>query len=53
MCIRDRGKLHSLQGAELRELYPRWETFLTLRRRVDPHARFLNPYARTLLGVPA
>jgi FAD-linked oxidoreductase len=47
------GKLHTLQAAELRELYPRWETFLAVRRRVDPHARFLNPYASTLLGVPA
>ena len=47
------GKLHTLQASELRVLYPRWETFLAVRRRVDPRARFLNPYARTLLGVPA
>jgi FAD-linked oxidoreductase len=45
------GKLHTLQASALRDLYPQWEAFLAVRRRVDPHARLLNPYLRALFGV--
>lgn len=46
------GKLHSLGARELRALYPQWDAFLAVRQRVDPQGRLLNPYMRTLLGVP-
>lgn len=43
------GKKHSLTAAELRPLYPAWDTFQDLRRRLDPGGVFLNDYLRTLL----
>lgn len=47
------GKCHRLRAAELAALYPRWEDFGALRRRLDPSGVFLTPYLRTLLGEPA
>ena len=44
------GKLHSLKHDELREIYPDFERFLVLRRRLDPDGRFLNPYLASLWG---
>ena len=46
------GKLHSLAHDELAELYPDFESFLDLRRRLDPEGRFLNPHTATLWGEP-
>jgi FAD/FMN-containing dehydrogenase len=45
------GKLHSHTARDLHALYPRLGDFLTLRARLDPHGRFLNPYLRDLLGA--
>jgi FAD/FMN-containing dehydrogenase len=42
------GKFHSLRGAELAPLYPRWEDFRRVRRELDPAGRFLNEYLRGL-----
>jgi FAD/FMN-containing dehydrogenase len=47
------GKLHSLAARELRALYPRWDDFQAVRRRLDPDRVFLNPYLRSLLGEAA
>jgi L-gulonolactone oxidase len=44
------GKLHTRSAEELAALYPRFEDFLQLRRRLDPRGVFLNDYLRTLLG---
>jgi FAD/FMN-containing dehydrogenase len=44
------GKMHSLTARELRPLYPHWDDFQTVRRRLDPAGLFLNAYLRTLLG---
>ena len=43
------GKWHSHTARELRALYPRWDHFLSVRARLDPHGRFLNDYLRRLL----
>jgi FAD/FMN-containing dehydrogenase len=43
------GKHHTHQASELRALYPEWERFHALRRRVDPRGRLLNDYLRRLL----
>jgi len=43
------GKWHSHTAHELRALYPRWDHFLSVRARLDPHGRFLNGYLRRLL----
>lgn len=45
------GKIHSLTSTELRALYPNWEKFCMLRSEIDPKARMLNPYLKTLFGV--
>jgi FAD/FMN-containing dehydrogenase len=42
------GKLHSLTGRELKELYSHWERFQSVRTRLDPHGRFLNEHLRRL-----
>ncbi len=47
------GKMHSLTARELRPLYPCWDDFQAVRRRLDPAGLFLNPYLRTLLGEAA
>ena len=44
------GKMHSLTARELRPLYPRWDDFQAVRRRLDPGGLFLNPYLRTRFG---
>lgn len=44
------GKFHSLGGDALRDLYPRFEEFLAVRKRLDPEGRFLNEHLRLLFG---
>ena len=43
------GKKHNLQAADLRKLYPEWETFHRYRSRLDPENRFMTPYLQKLL----
>lgn len=45
------GKLHSLKGAQLAALYPRWNDFLEVRRELDPKGRMLNGYLTKLFGL--
>ena len=45
------GKMHTLKGRDLAKLYPRWDDFLALRARMDPHGRFLSPYLGALFGL--
>jgi FAD/FMN-containing dehydrogenase len=42
------GKLHFLTPERLRELYPRADDFVALRRELDPHGMFLNDHLRPL-----
>ena len=44
------GKIHTLTAAELAPLYPKWEAFQTVRRRLDPEGRFMNEHLRRVLG---
>lgn len=44
------GKLHSLRAGQLSRLYPMWDRFQALRRRLDPDAKFLNTYLRDVMG---
>ena len=43
------GKIHTRTADELAALYPRFDDFRTLCRRLDPRGVFLNDYLRTLL----
>ena len=42
------AKIHSLACRELSALYPCWERFQDVRRRLDPDGRFMNPLLRRL-----
>ncbi len=44
------GKLHSLEAAQLRALYPRHDDFVALRDRLDPARMFGNGYLHQVLG---
>jgi FAD-linked oxidoreductase len=44
------GKLHNRTAEELRPLYPMWDRFQELRRRLDPEGVFANDYVRRVLG---
>ncbi len=44
------GKWHTLEAAELRGLYPRWDDFTALRASLDPEGLFGSPAVDRLLG---
>jgi len=44
------GKLHYRDAASLAAAYPRFDDFVALRDRLDPHRKFGNPYLETVLG---
>jgi L-gulonolactone oxidase len=44
------GKLHYREAATLRPAYPRFDDFLAVRERLDPHRMFANPYTERVLG---
>ena len=43
------GKMHSLNAADLADLYPDFEKFTSLRDKLDPTGKFLTPSMRALL----
>ena len=43
------GKRHWQTASTLRDRYPHWERFLTVRRELDPDGRFANGYVRRVL----
>jgi L-gulonolactone oxidase len=45
------GKLHGLDAARLRRLYPQFDGFVALRDRLDPERRFANRYITRVLGA--
>jgi FAD-linked oxidoreductase len=40
------GKRHTRVAAELAAIYPKFEDFRAVRRRLDPQGKFLNPHLR-------
>ena len=44
------GKLHFNNADDMPALYPRFEDFRSLRRRLDPEGRFLNDHLRNLFA---
>jgi FAD-linked oxidoreductase len=44
------GKIHSVTRDELLELYPHFEDFCALRRKLDPAGKFLNEQLTPLFG---
>lgn len=45
------GKIHRLRARDLAPLYPMWERFLEVQRRLDPRGTFLNDHLRELFGL--
>ena len=45
------GKIHNLRARDLAPLYPMWERFLDVRKRLDPRGVFLNDHLRELFGL--
>ena len=44
------GKRNYATAAQLKDLYPEWETFQAVRERLDPDGVFANDYTRRVLG---
>jgi FAD-linked oxidoreductase len=44
------GKLHNLKAPDLARLYPRFDDYRALRRRLDPKGRLLNAHLRRIFG---
>ena len=44
------GKRHTRDAGELAQLYPKFEDFRAIRRRLDPHGKFLNAHLRAMFG---
>ncbi len=45
------GKLHTLTAKQLAPLYPKWDDWQRVRRRLDPKGKFLNAHLRSLFEV--
>ena len=45
------GKLHFQDSASLAGLYPQWERFQGVRKRLDPEGRFANAYTTRVFGT--
>ncbi|BAZ49867.1 FAD linked oxidase domain-containing protein [Nostoc sp. NIES-4103] len=42
------GKLHTRTAKELRQLYPMWDEFHSIRRKLDPTGVFMNDYLKQI-----
>jgi FAD-linked oxidoreductase len=45
------GKLHTLRAADFSRLYPRFDEYRALRRRLDPRGKLLNAHLKDIFGV--
>ena len=44
------GKMHFQTKDTLMHLYPQWEQFQVVRKKLDPDGRFTNAYLNRVLG---
>ncbi|TVR76451.1 MAG: FAD-binding protein [Chitinophagaceae bacterium] len=42
------GKLHFLEEKDFSTLYPEWDTFKSIREKMDPNGLFLSPYMTSI-----
>lgn len=47
------GKKHTRRAADLRQMYPEWDRFHAIRRRLDPDGILMNTYLQTLFEEEA
>jgi FAD-linked oxidoreductase len=45
------GKMHTRKADYLSQSYEKWNDFLTLRERLDPEKRFINPHLQGVFGI--
>ncbi|HSI90795.1 MAG TPA: D-arabinono-1,4-lactone oxidase [Adhaeribacter sp.] len=45
------GKKHNMKAAQLQPLYPKWNDFMQIRKKMDPDGIFMTPYMQELLGA--
>ncbi len=45
------AKKHTLGAKELKPLYPEWDRFQAVRRKLDPEGVFVSPYLRRIFGI--
>jgi FAD/FMN-containing dehydrogenase len=45
------GKLHTLTSQQLRIAYPKWDSFLEIREKMDPDGLFLSPYLKRIFAL--
>jgi len=45
------GKMHTRHASSLRQAYPKFDEFLSIRDRLDPDRIFANPYLVRILGA--
>lgn len=45
------GKLHTLGGSDFATLYPKWDEFQAVRRRLDPTGKMLNSHLKRIFGA--
>jgi FAD-linked oxidoreductase len=45
------GKMHTLKAADFQEIYPRWEQFCEMRKKLDPQGIFINNHLQELFGL--
>lgn len=43
------GKMHSRTAKDFRQLYPRWDEFMTIRKQLDPDGLFMNGYLSEMI----
>lgn len=44
------GKMHTHTAKQLSDLYPKWDQFHEVRRRLDPDGRFMTDYLRQIFA---
>lgn len=44
------GKIHTLTGEDVRDRYPMFDAFNTLRKKEDPDGMFLNPHLKRIFA---
>ncbi|WP_372369648.1 D-arabinono-1,4-lactone oxidase [Candidatus Uabimicrobium sp. HlEnr_7] len=42
------GKMHNLTAKDFKDIYPKWDNFQKIRRKLDPEGLFMNPYLQSV-----
>jgi FAD/FMN-containing dehydrogenase len=45
------GKMHNRTAENLSTVYPMWDSFMEVRKKLDPEAMFLNDYLKEMFQL--